>query len=157
MQNFDEQAEKYLGAVEKQKESEGKAGEGFTRGDMETCFVSGAQSMETLQEGCEGTFGQAVGSLKRGFLVRRKGWNGKGMFLFLRPFDTLTDRMITEQSPLLPWTIKEWVRNHPNETHQRFFCSYICMKAADGSIVNGWNATQVDMLSEDWVLVDPNE
>ena len=25
MQNFDEQAEKYLGAVEKQKESEGKA------------------------------------------------------------------------------------------------------------------------------------
>ena len=27
----------------------------------------------------------------------------------------------------------------------------------DGSIVNGWNATQVDMLSEDWVLVDPNE
>ena len=37
---------------------------------METCFVSGAQSMEQLQEGCEGTFGQAVGSLKRGFLVR---------------------------------------------------------------------------------------
>lgn len=30
-------------------------------------------------------------------------------------------------------------------------------RAADGSIVNGWNATQVDILSEDWVLVDPNE
>ena len=38
---------------------------------METCFVSGAQSMEQLQEGCEGTFGQAVGSLKHGFATRK--------------------------------------------------------------------------------------
>lgn len=75
MQNFDELAERYLGAVEKQKMSEGTVGV-FTRGDMETCFVAGAQSMEVLQEGCEGTFGQAIGSLKRGSLVRRKGWNG---------------------------------------------------------------------------------
>ena len=157
MQNFDELAEGYLGLVEKQKESEGKAVDSFTRGDMETCFVSGAQSMEQLQEGREGTFGQAVGSLKRGFLVRRKGWNGKGMFLFLRPWDSLNDGSITDTVKSLPWSFKEWVRAHPNETHQRLFGSYICMKAADGSIVNGWNATQVDMLSEDWVLVDPNE
>jgi len=124
---------------------------------METCFVSGAQSMERLQEGCTGTFGQAIGSLRNGFLVRRQGWNGKGMFLFMRPFDTLTDRMLTEQSPLLPWNFKEWVRHHPNETHQRFFCSYICMKAADGSIVNGWLASQTDMLTDDWELVNPEE
>ena len=31
------------------------------------------------------------------------------------------------------------------------------MKAADGTIVMGWLASQTDMLSEDWVLVDPNE
>ncbi len=157
MQNFDEQAEKYLGAVEKQKESEGKAGEGFTRGDMETCFVSGAQSMEVLQEGCEGTFGQAVGSLKRGFLVRRKGWNGKGMFLFLRPFDSLKDGFIIDTVKSLPYNFKEWVKAHPNAEGERFFTQYICMKAADGSIVNGWQGSQTDMLSEDWVLVDPNE
>lgn len=157
MQNFDEQAEKYLGAVEKQKESEGKAGDGFTRGDMETCFVAGAQSMETLQEGCEGTFGQAVGSLKRGFLVRRKGWNGNGMFLFLRPWDSLNDGFIIDTVKSLPFNFKEWVKAHPNESGERFFTQYICMKAADGSVVNGWNATQVDMLSEDWVLVDPKK
>ena len=103
MQNFDEQAEKYLGAVEKQKESEGKAGEGFTRGDMETCFVAGAQSMEQLQEGFEGTFGQAIGSLKHGFLVRRKGWNGKGMFLFMRPWDSLKDEFIIDTVKSLPF------------------------------------------------------
>ena len=103
-----------LGAVEKQKESEGKAGDGFTRGDMETCFVAGAQSMEALQEGCEGTFGQAVGSLKRGFLVRRKGWNGVGMFLFMRPFDSLKDDFIIDTVKSLPYNFKEWVKAHPN-------------------------------------------
>ena len=157
MQNFDEQAEKYLCLVEKQKVSEGKAGEGFTRGDMETCFVTGSQSMEKLQEGCEGTFGQAIGSLKHGFLVRRKGWNGKGMFLFMRPWDSLKDGFIIDTVESLPYNFKEWVKAHPNAGGGRFFTQYICMNAADGSIVNGWNATQVDMLSEDWVLVDPNE
>ena len=128
-QNHDEMAEKYISAVESQKQSEGQSDKSFTRGDMETCFVSGCQSMERLQEGCEGSFGQAVGSLKHGFLVRRKGWNGKGMFLFMRPFDTLPDKMITEQVKSL----------------------------ADGSIVNGWLASQTDMLAEDWVLVSPEE
>jgi hypothetical protein len=31
------------------------------------------------------------------------------------------------------------------------------MKAADGSIVNGWLASQTDILAEDWVLVNPEE
>ena len=33
------------------------------------------------------------------------------------------------------------------------FTSYLCMKAADGSIVNGWLASQTDMLAKDWVEV----
>lgn len=48
-------------------------------------FLKRLTPNDVLQEGCEGTFGQAIESLKRGFLVRRKGWNGKGMFLFMRP------------------------------------------------------------------------
>jgi len=157
-QNHDQMAEKYISAVENQKQSEGYTpDQSFTRGDMETCFVCGAQSMERLQEGCQGTFGQAIGSLKHGFLVRRKGWNGKGMFLFLRPWYSVKDMFITDAVKELPGSFKEWVKAHPNETHQRFFCSYICMKAADGSIVNGWLASQTDMLTDDWELVNPEE
>ena len=156
-QNHDEMAEKYISAVENQKQSEKQSDKSFTRGDMETCFVAGCQSMERLQEGCEGSFGQAVGSLKHGFLVRRKGWNGKGMFLFMRPFDELPDKMITEQVKSLPYNFKEWVRHHPCEGSSRFFGQYLCMKAADGSIVNGWLASQTDILAEDWVLVSPDE
>ena len=33
----------------------------------------------------------------------------------------------------------------------------ICMKTADNKILTGWLASQTDMLSEDWVLVAPNE
>ncbi len=156
MQNFDELAGQYISAVETQKETDGRDKSAFTRGDMETCFVVGAQSMEQLQEGREGTFGQAIGSLKRGFLVARKGWNGKGMFLFARPMDSLKDDFIIGTVKSLPYNFKEWVKAHPNETGERFFTQYICMKAADGSVVNGWLASQTDMLSEDWVLVDPH-
>lgn len=47
MQNSDVMAERYIQAVETQKKSENADFDGkFTRGDMETCFVSGAQSME---------------------------------------------------------------------------------------------------------------
>ena len=89
--------------------------------------------------------------------MRRKGWNGKGMFLFMRPWDSLNDGMIIDTVKSLPYNFKAWVKAHPNAEGERFFTQYICMKAADGTIVNGWLASQTDMLSEDWVLVDPNE
>ena len=148
MQNFDELAEGYLGLVEKQKESEGKAGEGFTHGDMETCFVVGAQSMETLQEGFEGTFGQAIGSLKHGFKVARKGWNGKGMWLWLKQETMVKSEWCHDMA------LKAIADQNGGEIHA---LGTICMKTADNKILTGWLASQTDMLSEDWVLVDPNE
>lgn len=148
MQNFDELAEKYLGLVEKQKESEGKAVDSFTRGDMETCFVSGAQSMEQLQEGFEGTFGQAIGSLKRGFLVRRKGWNGKGMWLWLKQETMVKSEWCHDMA------LKAIADQNGGKIHA---LGTICMKTADNKILTGWLASQTDILSEDWVLVAPNE
>ena len=148
MQNFDELAEGYLGLVEKQKESEGKAVDSFTRGDMETCYVSGAQSMEVLQEGCEGTFGQAVGSLKRGFKVARKGWNGKGMWLWLKQETMVKSEWCHDLA------LKAIADQNGGKIHA---LGTICMKTADNKILTGWLASQTDILSEDWVLVDPNE
>ena len=40
--------------------------------------------MNMLEKGKEGSFGEAIESLKNGFKVSRKGWNGKGMFLWLK-------------------------------------------------------------------------
>ena len=30
----------------------------------------------------------------------------------------------------------------------------ICMKTADNKVLTGWLASQADMLSEDWIVVD---
>ena len=59
------------------------------KGTIETIYGQGAMECELLGEET-GTFGQALESLKRGHLVTRKGWNGKGMFIFMRPEDCLS-------------------------------------------------------------------
>ena len=151
MQNFDEMAEKYLGAVEKQKRvtNPGWDGETFTRGDMETCYVTGAQETEVLQPGEEGTFGQAVECLKRGFKVARKGWNGKGMYLWLKPACVIK---------------KEWCRDPRliecidlNGGEEILALGTICMYTHDSTgrkaVLTGWLASQSDMLCEDWYIV----
>ena len=34
------------------------------------------------------------------------------------------------------------------------FTAYICMKAADGTIINGWLASPSDMLANDWMIFE---
>ena len=99
-------------------------------------------------------FGEAIEAVKTGKLAARKGWNGKGMFIFMRPEDTLPVGMIIDKVKSLPQSFKDWVAKNTTETGEIKFCSYLCMKAADGSVVNGWLASQTDILSEDWEIVE---
>lgn len=102
-------------------------------------------------------FGWAICALKAGKLVTRKGWNGKGMFLFIRPSDEIDVQFIPNIKSL-PESFKKWFGQQPYrpspESPKIKFTPYICMKAADGSIVNGWLASQTDMLAEDWQLFE---
>ena len=113
-----------------------------------------------MQIGEVGSFGQALKSLKSGFLVTRKGWNGKGMFIFMRPADQLPIGFVAKDIKSLPTGVKqyyaqdlEYRQEEPAEDTVKF-TAYLCMKAADGTIVNGWLASQTDMLSEDWMIFD---
>ena len=84
-------------------------------------------------------FGEAIKYLKRGFKVARKGWNGKGMFLFLaKSTDIETDADLScckdmQGDLVLP---------------------SIVMKTADNHFCVGWLASQTDMLCEDWCFVE---
>jgi len=110
------------------------------------------------------TFGQALEAVKEGKLIAREGWNGKGMFVFQRPEDHLSHDMIINTVKSLPASVKsffaqtpdsavnEETRNHLLATKVKF-TSYLCMYAADGSIVNGWLASQTDMLASDWQIL----
>jgi hypothetical protein len=109
------------------------------------------------------TFGFAIEALKQGKKVARSGWNGKGMFLFMRPQDELPVQMLVDNVKSLPQSVKDYLSKKYRGDYKKatdgspftvLFTGYICMKASDDTIVNGWLASQTDMLSEDWMIIE---
>lgn len=87
------------------------------------------------------TFSQALIALKTGHRVRRAGWNGKGMFLFLVPGSTFK----VSRPPLLGI--------YPMGTEINYH-AHVDMKTETGVVVP-WLCSQTDMLADDWeVLFD---
>lgn len=111
---------------------------------LHTQYVRAAEDEKVLYEGEEGSFGQAVESLKHGKCVARKGWNGKGMFLWLK-HGTMVKSEWCHDTRLQNIAIKNGGEIEALGT--------ICMKTADNKILTGWLASQTDILSNDWILV----
>lgn len=84
-------------------------------------------------------FGHALVALKEGKRVARKGWNGKGMFIFLVPGSTFK----VNRHPLLG------IYEEGTEIN---YHAHIDMKTADGKVVP-WLASQTDALAEDWEVI----
>ena len=112
---------------------------------LHTQYVTAAAEETVLHEGEEGTFGQAIESLKFGKKVARKGWNGKGMFLWLKPGTMVKSERCHDPE------LKAIADKNGGEIEA---LGTICMKTADDKILSGWLASQTDVLSEDWVLVE---
>ena len=97
------------------------------------------------------TFGQAIELLKQGKFVSRKGWNGKKMFLWLKPATMVKAEWCKD--PIL----NELATNNGGEIQA---LGTICMFTHDSSgrkaILTGWLASQSDMLLEDWFECDIN-
>ena len=89
-------------------------------------------------------FGMAIRALKQGFKVTRSGWNGKGMWLVLVPgtpeFNTFPNTPYhnagIERCEILPH-IDMWTVNSEGRR----------------AMLPGWQASQSDMLAEDWMIV----
>jgi hypothetical protein len=111
------------------------------------------------------SFSAALEAAKGGALIAREGWNGKGMFVFMRPGDELSCDFIINKVKSLPESLKAYYIGHFSHTANEekaglspadvvvTFTPYLCMKAADGTIVNGWLASQTDMIAEDWNIL----
>ena len=134
--------ERALNAAESVAEHNGLSEE--VKNLLRTQYVAAAAEESALHEGEEGTFGQSVESLKSGRKVSRKGWNGKGMFLWLKPFTMVKSEWCKD--PML----KDIADRNGGEIEA---LGTICMKTADNKILTGWLASQTDILSCDWVLV----
>lgn len=88
-------------------------------------------------------FGGALNALKNGNKVARRGWNGKGMYIYLMSGLYLEPEQVNERTRKC---IGEGV---PLDSQP-----YIAMKNAQGQWQPGWLASQADMLAEDWEIVE---
>jgi hypothetical protein len=79
-------------------------------------------------------FGAALALAKIGHRIARKGWNGKGMFVFRVSSWTFTD----------------------GRNDNRLCLPFLAMKTADDKVVP-WLASQTDLLASDWIDLDESE
>lgn len=91
------------------------------------------------------TFGDAIAALNSGKFVRRSGWNGKGMYLWLLPAAEVPEQ----------WCKEPHLKSLAQSNGGKIEClASIRMKTADNKVLTGWLASQSDMLSTDWELVE---
>ena len=79
-------------------------------------------------------FGQALIELKNGNRVKRKGWNGDGIFLALQ----VPDKNSKMTQPYIYIDTLGLKTNNPNAPKGR----------------TPWLASQTDMLAEDWEVIN---
>lgn len=88
-------------------------------------------------------FGKAIKALKEGKKVARNSWN-QNAFLWLKPATMVKAEWCKD--PML----KELAEKNGGEIPA---FGTICMFTEQGEILSGWLASQIDILSEDWMIV----
>ena len=84
------------------------------------------------------TFGDALEAVKQGHRAARRGWNGKGMYIFLGQeveFHTMAD-------------LYEFADQNVEVN------DLLILRTAQGTLQPGWLASRSDMLAEDWYIVE---
>lgn len=80
------------------------------------------------------SFGEALEAVKNGKKIARKGWNGKGQYVFLIEGMELTEFI---------------VKNKLGD----FTTGVLAIKTSNDITQVGWLATQTDMLASDWYVL----
>lgn len=95
-------------------------------------------------------FGHAIEAAKQGHKIARQGWNGKGMYvvymgpMHLPPFNSQEPgKKVNDR------TAQIIGRDTPLRCQ-----AYFAMWNAQGQWIPGWLASQSDMLSDDWYIVE---
>ena len=94
---------------------------------------------EAYRETSGMNFGLAIEAAKKGKKIARRGWNGKGMFLYHVPAATYPPATDVAKKAFGGEDVP--------------YGAYIAMKTAQGNVVP-WLASQTDMLADDWYIVE---
>lgn len=93
------------------------------------------------------SYGTAIEHLRKGGIVSRVGWNGKGMYVFKQVPSRVPAAIVPKMSSL-PESVKN--RMIASETSPNYQNQMAIVKA-DGSI-DSWVASSSDTFAGDWVL-----
>lgn len=93
-------------------------------------------------------FGEALAHARKGRKIAREGWNGKNMYVYMKP-----GRII----PLEMWKAT-MPSERPTQAEKKkgyvVVLPHLDMMNADGERVIGWLASQMDLMIDDWFVVD---
>lgn len=96
------------------------------------------------------SFGDAICLLKAGFAVRRKGWNGNGLFIVKQVPSHITGDIIPKMQSL-PQSAKDILMSRKNPHID--YTNQMLIVNPDGR-ADSWVPSASDVFAEDWVVVD---
>jgi hypothetical protein len=94
------------------------------------------------------SFGEAISFMKSGEKVARQGWNGKGMYLWLKEGVEIHKSWCKDPMLLETMGDSDSIIGLPT------VCMYTHDSTGRKAVLTGWLASQSDMLSNDWYVVD---
>lgn len=111
-------------------------------------------------------FGDAISAMKKGSAVSRKGWNGKGLMVFMQiPANIPVETVPMMQS--LPIRVKEEILFR-KQTFDKFksMCEGVCDNSFDSiryrnqlallhpdNTITGWAPSASDAIAADWMII----
>jgi len=106
------------------------------------------------------TFGQASELAKTGkFIIFRKGWNGKRMYVFYQGEVIVSAQDIVDAKETISPAFRAGVlKNFAFTENEKIKAKdvpirlrgHFCLKAADDSVMIGWMPNQMDLTENDW-------
>lgn len=94
-------------------------------------------------------FGDAIEVLKQGGVIRRSGWNGKGLFVVKQIPAHITEEIIPKMQSL-PQSAKDIIMSRENKVID--YTSQMLIINPDGR-ADSWVPSASDVFAEDWEVV----
>ena len=96
-------------------------------------------------------FGEALAHARKGRKIARHGWNGKNMYVYM------TKGRLLPVDAWEVWMPSQELTEIEKEKGFVNIMPHLDMKSAQDTRIIGWLASQTDMLSDDWYVVDDEE
>ncbi|MDO6737080.1 DUF2829 domain-containing protein [Wenyingzhuangia sp. 2_MG-2023] len=109
------------------------------------------------------SYSEALKAVKQGKMIQRKGWNGKGLFVFMQVPSVIDVVKTVPKMQSLPESVKqEFLKREAKHKEQNIFSKtnttlqYVNQMAIvdKKNKIQGWSPSVADTLEEDWYIID---